>query len=372
MKKIVLLLMLFVVAQIDASACTSAAVSAARSSEGVPLLWKHRDSKFSSTRVDYVKGGKYAYTAVVSSTNENKNSIYAGINEKSLGFMSLTTYSLPCATEAEYEACTRKRIGGSMQRHGLRNCATVDEFEEMLRNTKRRNKYNSNIGVADGTGAVAYFEIWDLGYRRYDVSEREEGFDVRANFSFADTLKGKRNASERRYNLIMQEMSAHKGKFTPQQFIDYSRSYNSIKFGNVLESDEKYYCANHTVPRHSTVGAFVLVCDAKCPRMLVMNGHTASSLAVPVYVQAGENIPQCVHGNAMQQLSNDFRAKAYSKSKSGRNVLNKEVTRAVLNIKQPKVAMPSTMPAKITAFNARIDKTFSKHEKRVRATLNRF
>ena len=372
MKKVFLLLMFFVVAQIDASACTSAAVSAARSSEGVPLLWKHRDSKFSNTRVDYVSGGKYAYTAVVPNNDEYRGSIYAGINEKGLAFMSLTTYSLPCATEEEWKACTRKNAKGSMQRLGLRNCATVDEFEDMLRTTKRKNKYNSNIGVADGTGAAAYFEIWDLGYRRYDVSEREEGFDVRANFSFADTLKGKRNASERRYNLIMKEMSAHKGKFTPQQLIGYSRSYNSIKFGNVLENNDKYYCANHTVPRSSTVGAFVMVCDAKCPRMLVMNGHSVSSLAVPVYVQAGTNIPKCVHGDAMRLLSNDFKAKAYIKTKSGRNRLNKEVVRAVLNIKQPEVAMPSTMPAKIVAFNARVDKTFSKHEKRVRKVLAKF
>ncbi len=334
-------------------------------------MWKHRDNSFSNTRIDYVTGGKYAYTAVVPNTRRYNRGLYAGINEVGLGVITTATNHLPVATPEEWEACPRKRVKGSLSWRALRECATVDEFEEMLRNEKRARGFDSNLGIADATGAVAYFEIWDLGYRRYDADKREEGFDVRTNFSFVSDPK-KWGGSKRRYDLIMREMGEHSEVFTPQQLIKYSRSYESVKYGDVLASNEQYICRNHTVPRASTVGAFVLVCDGKNPRMLVMNGHSVSSLAVPVYVHAKREIPRCVRGDAMRLLSNDFRAKAYVKVTDKKNVLNKSLVRRVLNIKQPKIDMPKELPSDIRAFNAKIDKAFAKHEKRVRKVLSKF
>ena len=115
-----------------------------------------------------------------------------------------------------------------------------------------------------------------------------------------------------------------------------------------------------------------MVCDGENPRMLVMNGHSVSSLAVPVYVNAKMNIPECVHGDAMRLLSNDFRAKAYTPVGEKKQLLNKELMSKVLNIKHPKIEMPSEMPKNIRAFNAKIDKAFAKHEKRVRKVLQRY
>ena len=182
----------------------------------------------------------------------------------------------------------------------------------------------------------------------------------------------KKGASERRYDLIMREMRSHDGLFEPRHFIEYSRSYKSIKHGNVLDSEELYVCRNYTVPRVTTVGAFVLVCDGKNPRMLVMNGHSVSSLAVPVYVNAGKQIPKCVRGDAMRFLSEDFRQKAYCKVADNLSILNKPLVRKVLKVKQPKVEMPKAMPSDIRTFNARIDKRFAGYEKRVRKVLARF
>lgn len=370
MKRLPILLLALLALSVDAIACTSAIISAERSSEGVPMLWKHRDSDFTNTRVDYVAGGKYAYTALVPNTRNWRRIHYAGINEVGLGTITTATSNLPIATKEEWKACPRKRIGGSSSVVALCECATVDEVEELLRTTKRGLGSQSNLGVADATGAVAYFEVWDLGYRRYDVDSSNGGFDVRANFSHARTVSSK-GASNRRYELIMKEMKEHKGVFTPEQLIGYSRSYNSLKFGNVLNSNKRYICQNHTVPRHSTVGAIVLVCDGKNPRMLVMNGHTVSSIAVPVYVKAKRNIPQCLRGSAMRELSEDFRAKAYFKPADRISILNKELVRKVLNIKQPKIEMPREMPVDIHAFNARIDELYAKYEQKVRKILDK-
>ena len=371
MKRVLLLISALMLLHAEASACTSAIVAAERSSEGVPLLWKHRDSPFSNTRVEYVAGGKYAYTAIVPNTKRYNRGVYAGINEAGLGVITTSTKNLPRATKEEWAASSLKRVRGSLSWRALRECATVDEFEEILRNEKRGRGFDSNLGIADATGAVAYFEIWDLGYRRYDVEKGSKGFDVRANFSHARIVKGK-GASNPRYELAMQEMGVHKGVFTPQQLIGYSRSYNSCKRGDILACDDTYVCSNHTVPRYSTVASSVLVCDGKNPRMLVMNGHSVSSMAVPVYVFARREIPQCVRGNAMRLLSEDFRKKAYIPIADKMNILNKDLVRQVLKINQPKIVMPKEMPNDICAFNARIDKQFAKHEKRVRKVLSKF
>ena len=372
MKRLVSLFVLLAALTFESLACTSAIVAPQRSSEGVPLLWKHRDNaRYTNTRIEYISDGRYAYTAVVPNTEKYDKGVYAGVNEKGLGVISTATKNLPEATPEEYKACTLSRMSGGVMWNALRKCATIDELEELLKKTKRSRRSHSNFGVGDASGAVAYFEVWDLGYRRYDVSTSgNNGFDVRSNFSHAGDPK-KLGSSKRRYDLIMKEMAEHKGNFAPQNFIDYSRSYNSIKYGNVLDDDSYYYCSNHTVPRASTVGVFVVVCDGKCPRMLVMNGHSVSSIAVPVYVQAGSNIPECVHGDAMRLLSNDFREKAYT-SVNKKKLLNKEVVRSVLRIKQPKMDMPKETPVDIHAFNANIDKLFAKHEKRVRKVLSKF
>ena len=372
MKRLLLLSALFLALSFDSFACTSAIVAPHRSSEGVPLLWKHRDNaKYTNTRIEYIDDGKYAYTAVVPNTEKYNKGVYAGVNEMGLGVISTATKNLPEATPEEYKACELTRMKGGVMWNALRRCTTIDELEELLKTTKRSRRSHSNFGVADATGAVAYFEVWDLGYRRYDVSESgNDGFDVRSNFSHAGDPK-KIGSSKRRYDLIMREMAAHKGLFTPQDFIGYSRSYNSIKYGDVLKLENKYYCSNHTVPRASTVGSFVIVCDSKNPRMLVVNGHSVSGIAVPVYVKAKEQIPECIHGDAMRLLSNDFREKAYT-TVGQKKLLNKELISRVLSIKQPKIEMPSEMPADIVAFNANIDKAFAKHEKRVRKVLSKF
>ena len=369
MKRLSILLLALCTLCAEALACTSAIVAAHRSSEGVPILWKHRDNtKVTNTRIDYITGGKYAYTAVVPNNRNYKKSLFAGINEVGLGVITTATSNLPIATPEEWETCPRKRVKGGLSWRALRECATVDEFEEMLRNEKRARGFDSNLGIADATGAVAYFEIWDLGYRRYDVGEK--GFDVRSNFSFVSNPK-KWGASKRRYDLIMQEMSKQKAPFTPQQFIDFSRSYNSVKYGDILTCNKVQICSNHTVPRATTIGSFVLVCDGKNPRLLVINGHSVPGLAVPVYVKAKREIPQCVKGNSMRLLAEDFQAKAYCAVADKMNLINKKLICNVLKIKQPKIDIPKEMPSDIRAFNANIDKKFAAYEKRVRKMLDK-
>ncbi len=374
MKKVVVSLVALLAICVESLACTSAIVASHRSSEGVPLVWKHRDSDDGNSRVEYVDTGRYAYTAVVPNNKKHATSVYMGINEKGLAVMNTATKMLPKATAEEYDACSCERTTlnfSTLMRYALSDCETVEEFEAYLRKTKRKNGFNTNIGIADADGNAAYFEIWDLGYCRYDVKDMALGFDVRSNFSFkGDPTFG---TSKRRYDLMMNEMTSHKGDFAPQQFMEhYSRSYNSVKYGDVLATADKFICENHTVPRSTSVSSAVMICDKENPRMLVMNGHPVSSVALPIYVRAKSSIPQCVTGGAMRALSDDFRKKAYDKLEHEGATLNKEVVRDVLKINYPNIDMPKVMPNDMEAYNSHIDRLFVNYAKQVRKVLKRY
>ena len=73
----------------------------------------------------------------------------------------------------------------------------------------------------------------------------------------------------------------------------------------------------------------------------------------------------------MRLLSNDFKAKAYHTIADGIHILNKDLVRNVLKIKQPKLDMPKQMPSDIIAFNENIDQQFAKYEKRVRKVIDK-
>lgn len=373
MKRVILILFAALALYGEGKACTSAIVTAQRSSEGVPLLWKHRDAPNQcNTRVEYVSGKGYSYTAIVPNSKYWNKSTLAGINETGFGIFNTASHGLPKTAKEEYDACTLPKTGGfsSLMAKALKKCSTVEEFEELLKTTKRPNGFNTNYGVGDASGAVAYFEVWDMGYKRYNVNERESGFDVRSNFSFEAT--GKRGPSERRYDLMMNQLEAHSGNFTPHQFFKYSRSYNSVKYGDLLANDNSYICRNHSIARYNSVAAVVLVCDGNNPRMLVSNGHPVAGLALPVYVKAKNEIPSCLNGEDMRVLCNDFQNLAYTKLDKKKYELNKNVVRAVLKVKQPVVALPAEMPANIVAFNKNVDKVYAKYAKQVRKAMKKF
>ena len=64
---------------IPVQACTSAVVSGKVTPDGRPLLWKNRDTDFMQNHIDYVKGEKYNFIAVVNSANAYLKEAWMGI-----------------------------------------------------------------------------------------------------------------------------------------------------------------------------------------------------------------------------------------------------------------------------------------------------
>lgn len=348
----------------NASACSSAIISAKLSKEGAPILWKHRDQKYYLTPVKFVhvQGDPYGFTALM---GEQGTTIYAGINEAGFGVMTTATKNLP------YDENDKSRTGykRSTNHYALGNCRTVDDFEELLRTRRRTKRQRSNYGVGDATGAVAYFEVWHDGYRRYDVHTTERGYDVRTNFSFAGD-DSKRGASERRYDTVMKQLEG-RTNITTLDMLELSRSFFSAAKGEILDDDKTYLDQNWCVPRRQSVASIALVCDKENPRMDIILGNPIAGIAVPVWVKNGHHIPNCLTSPESMELGKRYTQKAYVRSGKRGWALNKPLVREVLNA-QTRVKIPARPPKNIARFNAKIDNTFDRHCAKIDKILQRY
>ena len=372
--KLLLKIALYLIAALccnEVFACTAAVVAPKASKEGGAILWKNRDSSRYRTVVSYCTSDKYNYTGVINSENPN-GGVLCGVNEVGFGIINTATRNLPADKELKG---TGKR--SPFMRDALINCSTVDEFEEFVRNYKRGYKFTTNVGVGDANGEAAFFEIWGDGYCRYDVDKSEKGYDIRSNFSFAGDMD-KLGTAKRRYDAMVEQIG-NKRKFSAKDFYKYSCSYYVAGKGNALKDDNKLY--NHryeTVPHRSTVGSFTIVCG-KHPRILVSMGYPAACPAIPVWVEAKEQIPGCLSGAASYQLGRKFIKAAYIKDgtinsrgkKRGRYYLNKPLVREALKVKT-NLPFPEKMPNDIEKFNRKADKAYDKHERKIEELLTRF
>lgn len=344
----------------EISACTSAIVTAAKSSEGVPLLWKHRDASTWDCQVAYVEGEQYGYTALVSLDGKYT---YCGINEKGFAVLNTVSHNI-----AKTKKGTLKGSAISLMGEILGECATVDEFEAWLAQSNGERRYVTNYAVGDPSGKVAYFEVSQDGFVRYDATERKEGFDVRSNYSFSGNMEEK-GPSTPRYDIAMNQMRG-KSVYAPHDFLEFSRNYQNCEGGCVLDESDRVVKDNSSIARFIASASAVMVCDAENPRMLVAVGLPQASMGVPVYVRAKTAIPECIAGTALLDLCNEVRAKAYKKLTDDESELNRELMRRVVEIKTV-CEMPSEYPEDIDKFNAIIDKKIAAHIKAVRKTIEK-
>ncbi len=355
-----LLTVIAAMAYITADACSSAIIAPRASKEGGAILWKHRDqTKNPASKIKHFTDGTYSYTALVSASVKSE-SAFAGLNSAGFGIISTATKNLPI----DKSDTTGYKHSGQILRYALRECATVDEFEQTLRTKKRSSAFQGNIGVADSTGAAAYFEVWGSGYKRYDVEQTKHGYDIRTNFSFAGSVE-KRGTTERRHRSL-EAMMEGKRSFESKDFFAYSRSYFSSDKGDVLLSDKPYTCTNYTVPRSSSIACIVIVCGAN-PRMDVTVGHPVAGFQIPVWVESGDRLPQCIATREMFDLAHKFTSKAYTKSGKYYRV-DKDVVLRALGVRT-RFKYPKTMPTNIDAFNAKADAAFAEHRKRMMKVL---
>ena len=298
MKNILLLLGLLAGAVTSAFACTSAVVSGKATPDGRPLLWKHRDTGFLKNHVEYVRGEKYDFIAVVNSEDfYQKREAWIGTNSAGFALMNTQSYNLVDMNDDEEE---RGAANGRVIYRALEVCATVDDFRHFLDTIAKPSMIEANFGVIDAQGGALMVEVDYYAYKVYDANDpavAPAGYVARTNFSVSGTHGiGAGVVRYQEAERLLGPMAGNR-QVTPQRiFSDVARSFHNC----VLDIDLKqppftgagasgWFVDQDFIPRSSTSCSVVVQGvkpgeRAELTTMWTVLGYPPTGVAVPLWV----------------------------------------------------------------------------------------
>ena len=286
-------------------ACTTGIVSGKYTADGRPLLFKQRDSEQADNVYVYSNSGKYAYIGVVPIGDKENRRVVYGHNEKGLAIMNSNSYNLEGPIQG-------KATKHNLIRLGLEGCATVDEFETMLRKLAPF-AYGSNYGCLDATGACVYLECGCEGVKRYDADDPKvapHGYIVRSNFGMSGDLK--KGKGYPRYVVACElfEQAAREKRLDWRTLFSFSRSlrhgWTHMDLNDWMPECESSDCMmpfRDFIPRYITGSAVVYqgVKRGESPMLTtawVSIAHPLTTVCIPLWFGQNHQMPACVQRRA--------------------------------------------------------------------------
>lgn len=314
-KKIFFVMVLSLLSYSAAGACTSAVISGKATVDGRPILWKNRDTSRLENRLMYIAGEKYDLIGVANNADETGDSIWMGSNSAGFGIINTLSYNLntaqisaldPLQLEALMEMYDRG--SGTLMRQALETCATLEDFEQLL---KDPGSQSSNFGVIDASGGAAYYEVGSEGYSKFDANDPEvapSGYLIRTNFSVSGPMESA--AGVIRYNTTKALFDAYYAQqdLSVEFILDKAvrNLTNSLTETDIFTitlpedlEDATFVSVRDCITRHSTASAMVVqgVKSGEAPALTTIwtiLGFPLTTLVTPVWVGAGDQMPQWV------------------------------------------------------------------------------
>lgn len=304
--------------------CTTAIINGAAAVDGVPMLWKNRDTGVLSNKVIYVDEKPYSYVALVNAKETSGRFAYAGLNSTGFAIMNSVAYNLP-----ETRGDEMKDLEGLIMADALRTCRTVDDFEQAIkRNLGPALGSWANYGVIDGEGNAVIFEVHNAGYKKYDTADAPEKYLINTNFARSGAAgKGDGYLRFERATALFKEI--------PGQRVSHQYIFQKVcrDFGHPLLQhpgieelarisikEAVWIYARDCITRpHSS--AAVVVCGKKpgetdfAATFWVILGEPVTSIAVPLWVEAeetplplyeGETAPICAEALRIKKIVRPF------------------------------------------------------------------
>ncbi len=298
----IIALILIVTISVPAFSCTTAIISGKYTKDGRPILWKHRDTDFLKNKLVYFTDGKYDYIGLVNSEDTENSQVWAGTNSRGFAIMNAALYDVNLDDTVSYNASE-----GFVMKQALQQCASLEDFEKMIKNMEKPMGLSSSFGVIDAKGGAAYYEVNNEDLVKYDANDPKiapHGYIVRTNFSFRG-VKDKgygyiryRNAQKHFFEADATGNLNHK---TIMQ--DFSRStYHSLMnkdFKEIAMKSEKnphFVNGEDMIVRNSSASATIIHGvkrdeDPKFTTMWTLLGYPYTTVACPVWVEGGDNLP---------------------------------------------------------------------------------
>lgn len=298
MRKLLSVIIVYLVGWIPMYPCTSAVVSGRVTPDGRPLLWKHRDASDLNNRIVHfeAEGGKLEFVGLVNGVDTMANEVWAGYNTSGFAIMNTASYNLKNDTSSLSDR------EGVVMKQALGECRTVEDFARLLDSLPRPIGVEANFGVIDALGGAAYFEVNSYEVFRYDVKDSPDGYLLRTNYS----VSGRPNEG---YGYIRYDNAARlfsraasERSITPEWITGIcSRSFYHTLLGRDFTTDT-WVVDQDFIPRRSTSASVVIegVKSGESPvftTMWTMLGYPPCSVVLPVWIGCEYGVSTLLQGS---------------------------------------------------------------------------
>ena len=298
MRKLLSVIIVYLVGWIPMYPCTSAVVSGRVTPDGRPLLWKHRDASDLNNRIVHfeAEGGKLEFVGRVNGVDTMADEVWAGYNTSGFAIMNTASYNLKNDTSSLSDR------EGVVMKQALGECRTVEDFARLLDSLPRPIGVEANFGVIDALGGAAYFEVNSYEVFRYDVKDSPDGYLLRTNYS----VSGRPNEG---YGYIRYDNAARlfsraasERSITPEWITGIcSRSFYHTLLGRDFTTDT-WVVDQDFIPRRSTSASVVIegVKSGESPvftTMWTMLGYPPCSVVLPVWIGCEYGVPTLLQGS---------------------------------------------------------------------------
>jgi len=284
----------------DLFACTSAIITGKITLDGRPLLWKNRDTGEENNRIQFFKGKKYDFIALVNSPDIT-GVVWMGTNSAGFSIMNTASYNIK---DDDVKNMDKE---GEIMYEALSVCKNLADFEDFLTNHQKPLGVEANFGVIDAEGEAAYYETNNTKFVKVDANDPKiapEGYLVYTNFSY--TGRFNEGMGYIRFKTATEILSKQAPfmNITPHWiFNNLSRSfYHSLQGFDLLKPDHSpeqfngWVVDQDFIPRKSSTASVVIqgVKPNENPEMTIMwtvLGYPPVGVAIPLWVKAEENQP---------------------------------------------------------------------------------
>ena len=307
MNRFLLLLFLLTFSVRVSTACTSIVVSSRASADGRPFIFKNGDSDYWNVVAATFQGERYLYTALIRDNDNKPVGVISGFNEA--GFSIINTNGKNINVGKEDNGNNTK-----VMRRALEVCATLKDFETLLDTLPRPKHLNSNYGVMDAEGGVAYYEASSKGYVKYDVNDPNvapNGYLIRTNYGMSGDMS--RGSGFGRYKAmeLFVEGVIKDGKISFEDVIRKGTRYlthgeTKINLLDLKPEDAKkpiFVDFTNLIPRRHTVSAQLIqgVKPGENPLETVawtICGSPLTTVCVPIWITSSHKLPKILTFNS--------------------------------------------------------------------------
>lgn len=309
-KKLILscIVFIFLSWSVQIFACTTFLVSGKYTEDGRPLLFKNRDTDEMQNSLVFFKDGKYKYIGLVDGVKDWSKMVWGGYNETGFAIINTAAYNNNLGD-------TTKLIDqeGVLMKRALQSCQTLADFEKLLESLPKPLGVDANFGVIDAFGGAAYYETGNRDYKKYDANDPSiapNGILIRTNHSMrADLTKGfgfcRYHTAESVFNqkAILKQLTPGFVFNNLSRNLTHSLTKTNL-WDQIPEKKEipefKFFI--DYIPRISTSAAILIVgakdsANVKQAMMWTILGFPLTSVAIPVWISGGENLPKAVTMN---------------------------------------------------------------------------